>query len=124
MIGNKEPSTALVRMLLDLWIGLHVHLAACSDADKSCPPSLVSFSPAYTLPLSPTTTHTGSSMSTGKAGPGRRRPHVSFPSFLYTKWQLFFKKRVVLGVVDLFALPLPCYLTLPPHLVDSCIFSV
>ena len=51
MIGNKEPSTALVRMLLDLWIGLHVHLAACSDADKSCPPSLVSFSPAYTLPL-------------------------------------------------------------------------
>lgn len=35
-------------MLLDLWIGLHVHLstwlAACGDADKN---------PAYTLPLFP-----------------------------------------------------------------------
>ena len=41
MIGNKEPSTALVRMLLDLWIGLHVHLAACSDATKAVHPLLL-----------------------------------------------------------------------------------
>ena len=51
-------------MLLGFWIGLHVHLstwlAACGDADKSHPLSLVSFSPAYTLlfPHSQTHVHT------------------------------------------------------------------
>ena len=39
-------------MLLDLCIGLHVHLSTwLGDADKSRLPSLVSFSLAYTLPL-------------------------------------------------------------------------
>ena len=53
----KHTNThTLINNMGSLWIGLHVHLstwlAACGDADKSRPPSLVSSSPAYTLPLS------------------------------------------------------------------------
>ena len=57
MIGNKEPSTALVRMLLDLWIGLHVHLAACSDPTKAVHPLLLALV-LPTLYLFPQPQHT------------------------------------------------------------------
>ena len=58
MTSDKEPRhvAGLVDRFTCTW------LAACGDADKSYPPSLFSFSPAYTLPLfllSPiTNTHT------------------------------------------------------------------